>query len=83
MGRRINRKGRKGRKGRGGSSRALTNGPIRAKETYMDESTSAEDRQIEWIFIGLGTALAGALMTAVLVAGILIALNFNILEWME
>lgn len=49
----------------------------------MDESTSAEDRRIEWILIGLGTALAGALITTVLTVGVLIAMNFNVLEWIE
>lgn len=61
----------------------MTNGPIRAKETGMDESTSAEDRQIYWILVGLATTVAGAVLTTILVSALLVALNFNILEWME
>lgn len=47
------------------------------------EYFSDEDRRIRALLIGLGIVVAGGLLTTILIAFIMIATNFNFLEWME
>jgi hypothetical protein len=47
------------------------------------EYFSDEDRRIRAWLIGLGIVVAGGLLTTILIAFIMIATNFNFLEWME
>ena len=49
----------------------------------MPESPDAEERLIRWILIAVPAALIAGFLITVVVVTVMLADNFNVLNWME